>query len=105
MKTLTSRSDVDAVLGADEAVLLKHGAHCPISARARDEMAAFEKSRPDVSIAAIEVTEHRDLSQHAAQTLGVEHQSPQLLVIRSGKVTWSAEHHAITAKDLAVRLG
>ena len=104
MKNLTSPSDVDALLGADEAVLLKHGAHCPISARARDEMTAFEKSRPDVPVHAIEVTEHRKVSQHAAQRLGVEHQSPQLLVIRGGRVTWSAEHYGITAKDLTAGL-
>ena len=105
MKNLTSQSDVDAILGADEAVLLKHGAHCPISAHARDELAAFEKSHPDVTLAAVEVTGHRDLSQHVADRLGVEHQSPQLFLIRNGAVAWSAQHYAISASDLSAQLG
>ena len=104
MQNLTSQSDVDAVLGADEAVLLKHGAHCPVSARARDEMTVFATSRPDITLASIEVTGHRDLSQYAAERLGVEHQSPQLFVLRLGKVVWSADHLSITAKDLVARL-
>ena len=105
MKNLTSEADVDAILGADEAVLLKHGAHCPISAHARDECAAFEKAHPDVTLAWLEVTANRALSDRVAHRLGVEHQSPQLFVIRGGKVAWSAEHHAITAGDLGAQLG
>lgn len=104
MKNLTSEADVDAILGASEAVLLKHGAHCPISAHARDELAAFETSHPDVTLASLEVTENRKLSDRVAHRLGVEHQSPQLFVIRNGKVAWSAQHYAITASDLGAQL-
>ena len=104
MKNLTSQSDLDAVLGAAEAVLLKHGAHCPISARARDELTAFAKTRPDVTIAGIEVTAERDLAKYAAERLRVVHQSPQLFVLRNGKVAWSADHYAITAIELGARL-
>lgn len=104
MKDLTSPSDIDALLVSDEVILLKHGAHCPISARARDEMAAFEQAHPEVTVAAIEVTGHRDVSDYAAERLGVEHQSPQLFILRAGKVAWSAQHYGISAGDLEGRV-
>jgi bacillithiol system protein YtxJ len=104
MQNLVSQHDIDALIRADEAILLKHGAHCPISAHARDELTAFAAVHPDVTVAALEVTAHRDLAKYAAQRLGVEHQSPQVIIIRGGKVAWSAEHYAITAKDVGAQL-
>ena len=104
MNNLDSRTDLDALIGTDLAVLLKHGARCPVSARAREELNAFARSHPDIRIGSLEVTEHGDLSKHAAEQLGVEHESPQVFVIRSGKVAWHAEHYAITAISLDTQL-
>ena len=104
MHTITSQDDLDTVLDADEVVLLKHGAHCPISAHARDELAAFATSHPDVTCASLEVTNYRALAKLVAERLGVAHQSPQLLVIRRGAVVWMAEHYAITARDVETRV-
>src|SRR5688500_18165861 len=105
MKHCSSQPEVDALLTAAEAVLLKHGAHCPISARARDELTTFATAHPDVALGALEVTAHRDLSTYAAQRLGIEHQSPQVFVLRGGKVAWTAVHYEITAQELEDQLG
>ncbi len=104
MKNLDSQTDFDALIRTEVVVLLKHGARCPVSARARDELNAFATLHPGVTVAALEVTEHGDLSKHAAETLGVEHQSPQACILRGGKVVWHAEHYAITAVDLDAQL-
>ena len=104
MKNLDSRADLDALIHTDVAVLLKHGARCPVSARARDEVTAFSTSHPGVVVCALEVTQHGDLSKHAAEQLGIEHESPQVFVIRGGQVAWHAEHYAITALNLDAQL-
>ena len=100
MTELTTRDAVDAVLRAPQAVLLKHGAHCPISRAARGEMQTFADQRPDVVVHLLEVTEHRDLSDYVAERLGVVHESPQLFVLRDGVPVSRAEHFDISARGL-----
>ena len=104
MQEITTRSDMDAVLGASEAILLKHGAHCPISASARKELATFAADHPDAAVALLEVTAHRELSDQVADQLGVPHQSPQALLLRDGEVAWQATHFDITARALEAQL-
>ena len=100
MPHLTSREQFEALSREGTAILLKHGATCPISAAARDELADFAARHGDVPVYDIEVTGNRDLSDYAADQLGVEHQSPQAFVLRDGKAVWHAEHYDITAGAL-----
>ena len=104
MQNLLSQPDVDALIGTDEAILLKHGAHCPVSARARDELSAFVAKHPEVLVASLEVTANKALSKYAAERLGVEHESPQVFVVRRGAVAWHAAHYEITADRLGAQL-
>jgi bacillithiol system protein YtxJ len=48
----------------------------------------------------LQVIEERDLSDAAAQRLGVPHASPQAFVIRQGHCVWHASHHDITTNAL-----
>jgi bacillithiol system protein YtxJ len=104
MKEINDQSDVDGVLGEPEAILLKHGATCSISANARREIEAFTAEHPDVPVAGLEVTANHALSESVADQLGVPHQSPQLFLLRDGKVAWHAEHYGITAKAVEGQL-
>jgi bacillithiol system protein YtxJ len=104
MQELTTRDAVDDVLRAPEAVLLKHGAHCPISRAARGELQTFTDRQPDVAVYGLEVTEHRDLSDYVAERLGVVHASPQLFVLRDGQPVSRAEHFEISAQRLEQEL-
>jgi bacillithiol system protein YtxJ len=101
MEHLTGPSALDALPKSGTAILLKHGATCPISSHARDEVMAFAEVHPDLPVYGVEVTANRDLSAKIAKQLGVTHQSPQVFVLREGEVTWHAEHYDITAQSLA----
>ena len=93
--------ELEAALTAPSAIVLKHGAHCGISASARQELERFLDERPGLIAYAIEVGEHRELSNVVAQRLGVPHQSPQALVVRDGRTVWHASHFEITVGALA----
>ena len=105
MRELKDEREAEALFEASEAVLLKHGAHCSISAGAREEIAAFQEAHPQTEVFAVEVTARRDLSDQLATRLGVRHESPQVFVLRRGAVTWQATHHDITAEALAQHTG
>lgn len=43
----------------------------------------------------------RELSAEIENRLGVDHQSPQVIVLRNGQVVWNASHFKITADAVA----
>ena len=104
LQDLNTESELDAALRAPAAVLLKHGASCPISAAAREELSSLAAERPDVPIYRVEVTGKRALSDAVADRLGVAHESPQAFVLRDGCVEWYAEHFDITRDAVAAHL-
>ncbi|HYN86863.1 MAG TPA: bacillithiol system redox-active protein YtxJ [Pyrinomonadaceae bacterium] len=76
-------------------LVFKHSTTCPISAAAYREM-----SQVGAAVALVVVQQARQLSNEIAQRTGVAHESPQALVLRNGKVVWSASHWRVTADEV-----
>ena len=55
--------------------------------------------------AMVTVQTHRAVSNAIAQKLGVRHETPQALLVKDGRVVWSASHFRVTAAavDDAIR--
>jgi bacillithiol system protein YtxJ len=62
-----------------------------------------ERSAPQYAMVTVQT--HRAVSNAVAQKLGVRHETPQALLIRDGRVVWSASHFRVTAAavDAAIR--
>ncbi len=87
-----------AASGERPLLLFKYSATCGTSAQALDELFAHLNEHPaDVTYAIVTVQTHRDVSNAIAHTLGVRHETPQMLLIRDGHVVWSASHYRVTA--------
>lgn len=104
MKTLTTRNEVDEVLRQDGAILYKHSTRCPISAMANEHMQRFEQAHPDAEVFLIDVNESTDASQYVAERTSVEHQSPQVILLRDGGVAWHADRFEIRPEALEEHL-
>lgn len=91
---------LEAGLGADLFLLFKHSNACPVSSRAFAAYAEFCGERPDVPTGWIDVVADRPWSLRVAERTGVAHESPQALLIRSGKPVWHASHGRITTDAL-----
>jgi bacillithiol system protein YtxJ len=104
MEPITDQQGFERVAALPSALLLKHGARCPISANARDEVTSFVQAHPDVPVYSVEVTENRELSKDIAFSTGVHHESPQLLLLEQGKPKWHVEHYDISKADIESRL-
>ncbi len=100
MQNLESTHELDAALQAPVAVLLKYSTTCPISANARREMASFESLHPDQTVYGVDVHRARDLSTAVVERLGVEHESPQLFILRGGKPVYTVTHWDISAQEV-----
>ena len=101
LKTLERLEELDRLLAASEArplLLFKHSYSCGISAEALDELVAHLNGTPgDAEYAIVTVQTHREVSNEVARKLGVRHETPQALLIRDGRVVWSASHFRVTA--------
>jgi bacillithiol system protein YtxJ len=96
-------------------LLFKHSLSCGTSYEALDELidhlnttpprkaraagTPAEDRRP-ARYALITVQTHRELSTAVASRLGVRHETPQALLIREGRVVWSASHFRVTGSAL-----
>lgn len=77
------------------AVLFKHSNTCGVSARAYAEMS---KVREPVGL--ITVQKARIVSDEIETRWSVDHESPQVLVIRDGKLVWDASHFQVKAHEV-----
>jgi len=83
-------------------IYFKHSPYCPISAGAKMEVDGFLKPKPeDIDYEFIDVVSDRPRSQEVATQLGVEHESPQVILEDGkGNVLWSASHRRVTKEAI-----
>jgi bacillithiol system protein YtxJ len=93
-------------------LLFKHSASCGTSYEALDELIDHmnrgpaeagrygSEDRLPARYAMITVQTHRELSTAVAKRLGIRHETPQALLIRDGRVVWSASHFRVTGGAL-----
>jgi bacillithiol system protein YtxJ len=83
-------------------IIFKHNTTCPISKGARSKLEEEAESITKVnSIYFLDLLAHRNISDSIAEQFNVEHQSPQLLLIKDGVCTYNEALHEISAKATA----
>ena len=102
VQELSTRADADAMLEASRdapVYLLKHSIACPISARGQMEFVGLEGDG-DPPLYAVVVQYARDVSDYLAGTLGVQHETPQAVLIQDGRAVDVKNHGEIRLADL-----
>lgn len=90
---------------AQPVLLFKHSYSCGVSAEALDELISHLNDEiADVRYAMVTVQTHREISNAVSTKLGVRHETPQALLVRDGRVVWSASHFRVNATELAKAL-
>src|SRR4051812_44025411 len=105
LQTLSTEADIDALVTSPRAVwLFKHSNACGVSSAAHEEVDRFFASHPGQDGGLLVIQQHRPLSNLVSNRLKYVHQSPQLFLLKDGKVLWSATHWSITAEAMAAAL-
>jgi bacillithiol system protein YtxJ len=82
-------------------LLFKHSATCPVSARACKALTAFvEENHVPLVVKMVVVQEARFVAEVIEAETGIEHESPQAIVLAGGKAVWDESHFRITAQRL-----
>ena len=77
-------------------VIFKHSTRCGISRMVLNQFqnnAMFEEDA--VLLLYLDLLNYRDISNEIANRFNIEHQSPQLIIIKNGKIVHHSAHSAI----------
>jgi bacillithiol system protein YtxJ len=96
--TIEQLNAVDRASHDRPVLLFKHSTRCSISSAAlgRLERAWTKEDDERHDAYYLDLLQHRDVSNTIAERYGVEHESPQVLVVRNGKCTYHTSHLGIT---------
>ncbi len=82
-------------------VIFKHSTRCSISRFALNRFESdFRFTKEEILPFYLDLLSFREISNELANRFGVEHQSPQIIVIKNGKPVYAASHENIDAAAL-----
>lgn len=86
-------------------LLFKQSTTCPISGAAFAEFQTFLKNN-EANIASyfVKVRETREVSNKISEELDIQHQSPQIFLVKNSKSVWNASHNNITVDSITEAL-
>ncbi len=81
-------------------IVFKHSTRCSISTTALSRFERDWDTSSSVKPYYLDLLEHRNISNAIAQDTGLEHESPQAILIENGKVLKFASHLSIYVAEL-----
>ncbi len=105
---LTDLAHLDAIDAASHeapVLIFKHSTRCSISSTALHRLErGWRPEDEGHAVWYLDLLRYRPVSNAIAERYGVQHESPQVLVIRDGRCVYDASHTAITHASVAERL-
>lgn len=99
--TIDQLNEINEISKSEAVAIFKHSTRCGIS---RMVIKLFEKQfdeeLKDFKVYYLDLLNYRAVSDEVGYTFQVQHQSPQLLVIKGGVTVEHASHYDITSIDL-----
>jgi bacillithiol system protein YtxJ len=83
--------------------IFKHSTRCSISSAALAEFQAYARELPEdaePTLGLVRVIENRPVSETIARITGIEHASPQAILMKDGTAVWNQSHWQITKAAL-----
>jgi bacillithiol system protein YtxJ len=105
---LTSEAQIDQLIqeSAEKPVLIfKHSTRCSISSMSLDRLLRNWKEEDSAQITPyyLDLISYRSLSNLVAERFGIPHESPQVLLLKDGKVTYHESHYGISYTEIKLQ--
>ena len=106
LSDITQLDEIVKTSSMKPVLIFKHSTRCSISSTALDRL---ERSWKSAEVRGLEpyyldLIQFRDISGAIESTFDVEHQSPQVLVIKNGRCVYKASHYDIRYQELLKHL-
>lgn len=106
-QALTQTSQLEEIIHTSQqpeshraVVIFKHSTRCSISSMVLSRFESRWKDDAAVPAYLLDLLQHRDISDDIAGRFGVQHQSPQVLVIKNGTCVYHASHTGISVPEI-----
>lgn len=103
-KTLSTIADVDSAIESSHqrsVVLFKHSTRCSISSMAWNRIININNDESEfVGFYFLDLIQHRDVSNYISDKLSVNHESPQVIVVKNGEATLDISHLEIQPQEI-----
>jgi bacillithiol system protein YtxJ len=101
---ITSVNDIETIIDRSRVVpclILKHSTRCPISSMAKNRLEmSWDINEEELDTYFLDLIRYREVSNQIAATFGVQHESPQAILIKDGQAIYDASHLNIRVDDL-----
>ena len=82
--------------------IFKHSTRCSVSFMAMKAMNHnWPASAASTTLFHLDLIKHRGLSNEIAESFGIQHESPQLIIVQNGQVVHHASHGAIQGGEIS----
>lgn len=101
IELITKESENEPIL------IFKHSTRCSISSTALDRFErSWSKHNPTkpLKLFFLDLIKNKQVSNAVSKTFGVEHESPQILLVKSGEVIYHESHYGIALDEVLARL-
>ncbi len=101
--TESQLSEVKEMSKTKPQLIFKHSTRCPTSSMAKNRL---ERGTPPegVDFYYLDLIKHRNISQIIAAEFDVSHESPQVLLIKSGECVYDESHSGISMDEIVDQL-
>lgn len=108
-KPITDIAQVEAIRDNEShnvpCLIFKHSTRCSISTTAKARLErTWQLDSAHVHTYYLDLLDHRPISNHITETFGVQHESPQVLLIIKGECVYDESHNAISAPDILAEI-
>jgi len=100
---LTNEAELSTVIEESKTqpvVIYKHSTRCHISAMVMNRLER-EQAPDNIKFYYLDVIAKRPVSNKVAELFHIQHESPQLLLIKDGECTYEESHNGIRMEELA----
>ena len=105
LDSLEQIKDIEKLSQKQPVVIFKHSTRCGISHMAKHQLERDWDFEPgELKLYFLDLIRHRPVSNAVAETLGVVHQSPQIILLRNGQVVFHTSHHRVGVEELKTAL-
>ena len=81
-------------------LIFKHSTRCPISSMAKKRFELDWDALPEnLPVYYLDLIQHRDISNKIAEEFHVQHESPQMLLIKDGECVLDQSHGGISVDE------
>ncbi|MBR9921127.1 MAG: bacillithiol system redox-active protein YtxJ [Bacteroidetes bacterium] len=108
MPNWTSLTELDDIRALDElsaqkpCLIYKHSTRCAISSLAKTRLeGGWKLDESEVESYYLDLITYRPVSNYIADHYGIQHESPQVLIISEGRCIYNSSHLGISAREIA----